>query len=304
MTESGNRGLVFNIQRFSVHDGPGIRTTVFLKGCPLKCWWCSNPESQEYRPTLIVRDINCTGCGKCVETCPAEAITIDEKLGRLIDWSRCTQCLACVDACIYHALNRCGDYMTVDEVIEEVAKDKLFYKNSGGGVTISGGEPLVQYAFLTKMLKALKENGYHVALDTTGYASADVLTSVLSCVDLVLFDIKHLDDETHRKVTGVSNKIILSNAREVAKSVRMWFRVPLIEDVNDSVDEISKVAKLAREVGAEKISLLPYHEGGVSKSQQIGREYLMPKAKSPSEAHIQELKRRVVKIGINVTVGN
>ncbi len=304
MTDSGDKGLVFNIQRFSVHDGPGIRTTVFFKGCPLRCLWCSNPESQDYRQTLIVRDMTCTACGKCVAVCPLKAISIDENSGRRIDWSKCNQCLRCVEACMYSSLNRCGDYMTVAEIIKEVARDTLFYKNSGGGVTISGGEPLLQHAFLMKLLPVCKDSGYHVALDTTGFASREVIKSILPYVDLVLFDIKHLDDETHRKLTGVGNKAILSNLREVAKASNIWLRVPLIEGLNDSAEEIEKIGKLAKAVGAEKVSLLPYHEGGVSKSYQIGREYLIPKAKPPSAQYIESLKCLLLKMGVKATVGS
>jgi len=298
------KGLVFNIQRFSVHDGPGIRTTVFLKGCPLSCMWCSNPESQSFIPSLVVRDINCKGCGKCIQTCPTNAISMYEKEGRVIDWKKCDQCLKCVDVCIYGSLNRCGQYMTEGEILHEVLKDSLFYKNSGGGVTVSGGEPLSQFKFLVKLLKILKENKFHVALDTSGYAPEKFFEQVGPFVDLVLFDIKQLDDEIHRQYTGVSNQIILSNARQVAKKVRTWFRVPLIESFNDSTDHNVRVAEIAKDIGIEKISFLPYHEGGISKCLQIGQDYLMLEAKSPSDEHIQKLRRIISETGISVSIGS
>jgi pyruvate formate lyase activating enzyme len=298
------KGLVFNIQRFSIHDGPGIRTTVFMKGCPLRCLWCSNPESQAFSPSLMVRDVNCSRCGKCAQTCPRQAISMDKDMGRVINWEKCDQCLKCVSDCIYQSLNCCGQYMTVEEIIREVLKDSLFYKNSNGGVTISGGEPLMQLKFLMKLLQALKEKESHVALDTSGYVPKKGFEEVLPFVDLVLFDIKHLDDEKHRRFTGVSNQGILANARVVAEKVRTWFRIPLIENFNDDVDHIARLADIAREIGIEKISMLPYHEGGIPKCRQIGQDYLMPEARSPSDGHIEALKIIILQKGVNVTINH
>lgn len=298
------KGLVFNIQRFSIHDGPGIRTTVFMKGCPLRCLWCSNPESQSFSPSLLVRDVNCKGCGKCAPTCPREAISMDKEMGRVINWEKCDQCLDCVSACGYQSLNCCGHYMAEDEIIREVLKDSLFYKNSGGGVTISGGEPLMQPKFLMKLLRALKEKENHVALDTSGYVYKKGLEEVLPLVDLVLFDIKHLDDEKHRRFTGVSNQGILANARIAAGKVRTWFRIPLIENFNDDLDHIGRVAEIAGEMGIEKISILPYHQGGISKCRQIGRTYLIPEAKSPSDDRIEALRRIILQKGVNITINH
>ncbi len=304
-SETGEgEGLVFNIQRFSVHDGPGIRTTVFLKGCPLKCLWCSNPESQALAPSLFVRDINCRGCGECARTCPRGAVSIEGGKGRIIDWPKCDQCLTCVDVCIYQSLSRSGQVMAQGEVLHEVLRDELFYRNSGGGVTVSGGEPLSQVEFLIGFLGALKEKGLHAALDTSGYAPEKVFARVVPLVDLVLFDIKHLDDKKHRQYTGVSNQVILANARLAAGKVRTWFRVPLIEYFNDSLDHMARVAEMAGETGVEKISLLPYHAGGLAKSNQIGREYLMTEARAPSDERIQALRQMISGKGIAVTVGS
>ena len=183
------KGLIFNIQRFSVHDGPGIRTTVFMKGCPLTCLWCSNPESQAFFPNLVVRDMNCRGCGECLEACTDGAITMTEEQGRKIDWEKCNQCLVCTDSCIYDSLSISGSYMEVEEVLHEVMRDEAFYKNSGGGITVSGGEPLSQSEFVTNLLEACKREGLHTAIDTTGYAPWEKIEKVLRFVDLALFDI-------------------------------------------------------------------------------------------------------------------
>jgi len=301
---NNKKGIAFNIQRFSIHDGPGIRTTVFMKGCPLKCGWCSNPESQELLPQLMVRDIKCTACGQCVETCPINAVTLTKERGRQIDWDSCNQCFECVAKCLYGSLEVIGKYMGIEEIVNEVEKDRIFYKNSGGGVTISGGEPIHQHRFVLKLLKALKEEGFHTALDTSGYASEEIFDEILQYVDLLLFDIKQLNSEKHRQYTGVDNDLIFTNARNLAKKVRTWFRIPLIEGFNDSPEDMKRVAQMAKGLGVEKISLLPYHEGGQSKSHQIGQSYSLPWAKAPDEAHIERLREIALDIGVATSVGN
>ena len=301
---SGEKGLIFNIQRFSIHDGPGIRTTVFMKGCPLKCLWCSNPESQDFSPNLIVRDINCKGCGECIKVCPEGAITITEEDGRKIDWDRCNHCLKCADACIYNSLNVCGRYMEIKEVLDEVMSDKDFYRNSGGGVTVSGGEPLSQAGFVTKLLEASKREGLHTALDTSGFAPWEKMEEILRFVDLVLFDIKHLDSGEHKRMTGFENKLILENLKKVSKIKDTWLRLPIVADFDDSEEYIRRIIILGKDLGVQKISLLPYHEGGRSKSEQIGRPYPIPEAKAPSDEHVQYLKELIEKEAIKASIGN
>ena len=298
------RGTIFNIQRFSIHDGPGIRTTVFMKGCPLKCLWCSNPESQDFFPNLMVRDINCRGCGECVKACPERAITITEEKGRRIDWGKCNQCLRCVDACIYGSLNICGGYMEVKEVFDEVIRDEPFYKNSRGGITVSGGEALLQSEFVTKLLEMSRKEGLHTVLDTTGYAPWEKMERVLDSVDLVLFDIKHLDSREHKKTTGLGNELILENLEKTSQLKRLWLRMPLIKGFNDSEAYIRDIALLGKKIGAEKISLLPYHEGGESKCQQLGRPYVFPGAAAPDDEHIDSLKQMVETLGIKTSIGS
>lgn len=301
--KGGLKGVVFNIQRFSVHDGPGMRTTVFLKGCPLKCAWCANPESQELLPQLMLRDVKCVACGSCAQACPRQAISLTKKQGRRVNWRACNQCLKCTDVCLYEALGAIGKYMDIAEIVQEVERDRIFYLNSGGGVTLSGGEPLAQYDVALKLLQTFKANGLHTALDTCGYASEEIFEEILPYVDLVLFDIKQLDAEQHRKYTGVDNERILRIARFVSQKVRTWLRVPLIEGFNDSPEDIRGMSRMARELGVEKISLLPYHEGGRSKSLQIGKIYRMPRAKPPGEEHIQRLQEIASEMGVTATVG-
>jgi pyruvate formate lyase activating enzyme len=298
-----DKGLIFNIQKFSVHDGPGIRTTVFLKGCPLACAWCSNPESQSFTPELMVRDINCRVCGACVPACPQGAISVSKKTGRMIDRQKCDSCLLCVDSCLYDSLLRCGTSMTVREVLDEVLQDRIFYKNSGGGVTLSGGEPLAQPAFSRKLLKACKQEGLHTAIETAGFVPWNEMESMLEFVDLVLFDVKHLDAELHRKTTGVGNTLILENLRKTAKQTELWLRVPLIAGFNDSESHIRQIAALGVEIGAGKISLLPYHESGRAKSVQQGMLYAFPEGRAPGEKRLEELRRVIEATGVPASVG-
>jgi len=295
--------LVFDIQRFSVHNGPGIRTTVFLKGCPLRCAWCSNPESQDFFPNLLARDARCRGCAACVPACPRGAITVAGGKRR-IDWRRCNHCLECVESCIYGSLTACGEYREVAQVVDEVARDRDFYEASGGGVTISGGEALLQDDFVLSVLRECKNQGFHTALDTTGYAPWEKLERLLPFVDLVLFDIKHLDSAEHKRATGVGNAVILENLERVAKIRTTWLRMPVIPGFNDSEEHVERLGELGKRVGAERISLLPYHEGGSAKSEQVGKVYAFPEGGTPDDRHMERLKDIIVGKNINVSVGS
>ena len=295
-------GVVFNIQRFSTHDGPGIRTTVFIKGCPLGCWWCSNPESQNPEPQLMVRDVKCVSCGACAVVCPAEAVSFTPERARVIDWSRCIQCLDCAEACLYEALCVSGEIMSVDEAAQEVLSDRVFYENSGGGATISGGEPLGQPEFLEELLRVLKAEGIHVALDTTGLAPWKHYQRILPLVDLVLFDLKHPDPDQHKKYTGADNRLILENGRKIAERARTWLRIPLIPGINDSVEHLEMAARIAIEWGVEKVSLLPYHQGGESKASQIGAPYLLSDLKACTEEDLEAAAGIFIRAGVTVSI--
>ncbi|MCX5834924.1 MAG: glycyl-radical enzyme activating protein [Deltaproteobacteria bacterium] len=303
-SKNTKKGLVFNVQRFSIHDGPGIRTTVFMKGCPMKCLWCSNPESQDFFQNLIVRNLNCKGCGACVSVCPQGAIKMSDRKGRQIDWGKCNQCLICADVCIYNSLNVCGMYVDIKDVLDEVMRDMDFYKNSGGGVTISGGEALLQAEFVAAVIAACKKMEIHTVLDTTGYAPWAKMKAVLKFVDLVLFDLKHLDCVQHRKATSVGNELILENMNRTAKERRIWLRMPVISGFNDSEQDIQKIAILGKSLNVIKISLLPYHEGGKTKCEQMGKVYPLRRVKVPTDEHMQRLKELIEGEGVICTIGS
>jgi pyruvate formate lyase activating enzyme len=297
-------GVIFNIQRFSVHDGPGIRTTVFMKGCPLKCLWCSNPESQRPEPQLMARDVKCKNCGACVDVCSRDALFLDDDGIRRINWDRCDNCLECVNACLYGALVISGRQVSLEEIQNEVESDRVFYNNSGGGVTVSGGEPLMQPEFVTALFRACRELNIHTALDTTGFARPDILREVLTVTDLCLYDIKTLDPDLHRQMTGVDLKPIIDNAQLASSQTRTWFRVPLIAGVNDSIKMMESLAQLALDTGAEKISLLPYHQGGEQKALQIGSMYGFELGREVDSETTDSLRDVIQSMGVEVGVGN
>ena len=266
-------GIVFNLQRFSIHDGPGIRTTVFLKGCPLRCRWCHNPESQRREPEISFDAARCVGCGRCVEVCPERCHALTAE-GHRFDRVRCRVCGRCAEACLPGALAVVGKRMGVDEVLREVLADRPFYETSGGGMTLSGGEPMAQFPFALALCRAAKQAGLHVALDTCGAAPAAEFDQIAPVVDLFLYDLKAMDPAKHRELTGADNRGILENLRRLdARGAATILRCPLIPGVNDDEAHLHAVAALADSLAhVREITLHPYHSFGEAKYRRLGRE--------------------------------
>lgn len=283
-------GIVFDVRRFSIHDGPGIRTTVFLKGCPLRCAWCHNPESQSTEPELIMRSNRCLRCGACAEACPEDAIRLDLG-GPITDLARCERCGLCVDACFSGARELAGRELTMTQVMAEIERDRPFYDESGGGATFSGGEPLLQPEFLAELLRSCRAGGIHTVLDTCGYAPWAVLDRVRDHVDLFLYDVKTLDDGQHRTLTGVSNRVILNNLRSLSeRGHSIILRVPLIPGINDDDGNIRSTGELAASLRSlVRVELLPYHRIGVEKYGRIARPYLLSQIQVPSQERLAEV---------------
>lgn len=282
--------IVFNIQRFSIQDGPGIRTTVFIKGCPLRCLWCSNPESQKIFPEVGHSNLLCNKCGRCIEVCEVQSISLTEH-GLKINRETCTGCVKCIEVCLPQALRIYGKEMSAEEVFQEILRDRLFYQNSGGGVTASGGEPLSQADFVTELFKRCQDKGIHTCLDTSGYAAPDTWEKVLPYTNLVLFDVKLIVPSIHRKVTGKSNQKILSNLKMVAGSgVPVIIRIPVIPGINDSKESITDIAYYVAGLNnLREVNLLPYHRFGEGKYAMLDRHYRLSDLIPPKSSQLQEL---------------
>ena len=295
-------GLVFDIQRFSIHDGPGIRTIVFLNGCPLSCKWCSNPESQILKPVIMYQSMNCMHCGRCVAACKKNAISFENE--GFINREICTACGECVNVCPASALTLKGRKMTVEQVIKELKKDAINYRRSGGGITLSGGEPLVQSDFSKELLKAAKAQGWHTAIETTGYANKKIIEEVFPYIDLALMDIKNINSSIHKEYTGVTNEIILENAKRISEITNTVVRVPVIPEFNSSKERILEICNFVKTLNDVKtIHLLPYHTYGQNKYELLGRDYLMKQTISLSEDEIHRLKELVEGQNINCIIG-
>jgi pyruvate formate lyase activating enzyme len=305
MEQDEKTGIIFNIQKFSIHDGPGIRTTVFMKGCPLRCRWCSNAESMNPEPELGIIKSLCNNCGKCIDVCPEKAISLDDNDFIRINRDKCTACGECVAVCSPEALTIYGKRVTVDEVFKEVSRDKSFYEGSEGGVTVSGGEPLRQADFVAELFQRCHQAGIGTCLDTCGYAATDKLKEVLAFTDYVLCDVKHMDAELHKQFTGVPNDLILNNARVIAESgVTVLYRIPLIKDVNDTVENITRTAQFMKSLGnSAAIELLPYHRLGIGKYQTLGRSYPGEDFVTPSSEEVESVRCIFEEYGISCTVG-
>ncbi|MFI5340352.1 MAG: glycyl-radical enzyme activating protein [Candidatus Methylomirabilales bacterium] len=294
--------MIFDIQRYSIHDGSGIRTLVFMKGCPLDCLWCCNPESQSTPPELALFPSRCIGCGSCLEACQNNAVTANESGVFATERSVCQTCGRCVEVCPADARALRGRLASVEEVLREVERDQIFYRTSGGGVTISGGEPLLQAAFVAELLKACRRHGIDTAIETCGHAPWEDFALVLAHTDTVLFDIKHVDTIAHRRFTAVGNELILANLRRAVRSgAGVVLRLPLVPGYNADADTVRAIAALARELGIAELHLLPYHRLGESKYQALGRRSLLQGLTPPSAEEIQGLKR-IAENGAELTV--
>ena len=293
-------GRIYDIQGYAVHDGPGIRTTVYTKGCPLRCLWCHSPESQMHELELGYLPIKCIGAevceNACVAACPEGALTLGEPVEKLdksgliqkpvIDRAKCTGCLKCADKCITKSLYPTAWDTTVDEVFARVMKDKGFFERNNGGITISGGEAMAQFEFTLNLAKRLKNEGIHICLDTTGHAEAEMYKEILPYIDLFLYDIKHMDSAMHKKLVAVGNELVLSNARVIAENGgALQVRVPVIPKLSDQEENLRKTAEFCASLGdaVKTVQLLPYHKTGRMKYERIGWRYRLPNVEPPSD---------------------
>ena len=267
------KAVIFDIQKFSLHDGPGIRTTVFFKGCPLRCLWCHNPESWKHTPQIFCTPSKCIGCGKCAAVCGNECHKFGPN-GHIFERDNCSVCGKCTEACPAECLELCGRAYSVEEVIAEVLKDRIFYENSGGGMTLSGGEPMMQFDFALELSRKAREAGLHIAMETCGFAPQENFEAILPYIDLFLFDIKSTDPEKHRRFTGQDFSLIHENLRMIDRCGKKFrLRCPLIPGMNDSEKELSGIAALANTLdNVQGIDIEPYHPLGVSKAERLGEK--------------------------------
>ncbi|MGM0113511.1 glycyl-radical enzyme activating protein [Enterococcus sp. DIV0187] len=285
--------MIFNIQRCSVHDGSGLRTLVFLKGCPLRCLWCANPESQSYVYDIMEFPARCISCGACERVCPEKAISVVDGEYR-IDRKKCKRCFKCADACFAEAKRIVGQENSVEELFNEIKKDQPFYSLYGGGVTFSGGEPLTQPKFLSEIAKKCQENGINVAIESCGYGKYEDFKCVLPYVDYMFLDIKHIDSKQHKNLTGIGNRVILENVRQIAEyGIPITVRTPIIPGYNDSPENIIGISKFLCTLPAVKeYELLAYHNLGESKYRSLGIPYELKEVNPPSDTEMGSLTRK------------
>lgn len=297
--------LLFDLRRFSIHDGPGIRTTLFFKGCPLSCLWCHNPESQKVGRELLYHANRCTGCGECLGACPEGALSASENGEIQVDLGLCRVCGDCAAACAAEARQLAGRQWTVAEMMAEIERDRPFYERSGGGVTLSGGEPLLQAEAAGELLRACRQAEIHTALDTSGYASWPVLERLLPDVNLFLYDLKLVDEAEHRGLTGVSSRVVIENLRHLSqRGCKIRLRIPLIPGLNDQPASLHAAAALAASLPSlEGVDLLPYHAAGAGKYARVGKAYSLIALRAPSPAELREIAGFFEAYGLTVRTG-
>ena len=305
MNTPEKQGVIFDISRFCLNDGPGIRTTVFLKGCPLKCVWCHNPESQKIQPEILFSKKLCTGCGKCANVCPNGCHTFDKV--RTFDRTKCTSCGLCTKVCLTNALRLAGRYAASEEIIQEVIKDKVYFEESEGGLTVSGGEPMMQAGFLEELLRAAKSEGIHTCIETCGHAPETAFVKIAPYADCFLFDCKETDPEKHRMFTGHDNRLIRRNLAYLNSiSANVILRIPLIPGYNDSHTHMEGIAAAANAHKCiKKIEILPYHPLGISKAEELGLPPIKNEPAIPAKAFLDEYLnklRTLVDISVELCV--
>jgi pyruvate formate lyase activating enzyme len=300
------QGTVFDIQTYSLHDGPGIRTTVFLKGCPLTCIWCQNPESQHHQPELLFYPERCTGCGQCVSACPRQAIQMADGKSHT-KRNLCEGCGKCADTCLNTARTLSGRVWSADEVFSELKKDEAFYRRSGGGITLSGGEPLTQPEFTSAILALCKQAGLHTTIETTGMARWETLEKILEYVDLVLYDLKHMDSRSHQRCTGIPNDLILENLKRIRKNyaIPIVVRIPIIPGYNADLKNIEATARfIVDEIGLDtKVNILAYHRLGESKYGRLERENSGVIITPPTAEEMAAIQKTIEAFGLAVSIG-
>jgi pyruvate formate lyase activating enzyme len=294
------KGTIFDIKKYAIHDGPGIRTTIFFQGCPLNCWWCHNPESQSSRSVLMYRANRCSLCQTCIEVCPQNGISL--KGTTITDRSKCDLCGECAAACYYGAREISGKSMTIAEVMAAIQRDVPFYDQSGGGVTFSGGEPLLQRRFLAEVLRECNAQDIHTVVDTSGFASWEVFESIRQDVNLFLYDLKILDDQRHQQYTGVSNLLILNNLQRLAESgAQIFVRIPLIPGINDDEENLKESAALIAGLpNIRAVELMAYHDIAEAKYESLGMDYQLPHTSPPTEADMQKAAKYFEDQGLGV----
>jgi pyruvate formate lyase activating enzyme len=298
-------GLVFNIERYAVEDGPGIRTVIFLKGCPLRCEWCANPESQLEQAEIIYFGNKCAGCGRCIEQCPQQAISRHDRFGLITDVAKCTLCGLCTEICFYQAREISGKKMTVTDVMEEIMKDKMYYETSGGGITISGGEPLIQAAFVAELAARCKEKGISSAVESSLFASEATILKSFKDVDLIFVDVKHIKSEIHKQHTGVANELILENIKTLDELGKKFIvRIPFIPGFNSDTDVQKEIYRwCSRLKNLLWIEVLAYHRLALNKYLGLGRDYKLKDLEPVKKEALAYLLDIGAEIGVKVKIG-